>query len=317
MKRRCFVRIYGRRAFSLVELLAAVAVFVILALVLVQITNATNQSTRASTRMLDAASQSRLVFDRLGRDLANLLKRDDIDFHVGTGANADLLGFFSLVPSASVGSNRGLSLIAYRIGTPAGNVNHPCLLRAGKALSWDATEFFGLAPTSGLPLAWEELPAGLQPGQDDFDLLAPGVIRMVVGFQLYPDNGPAVLANGAVIEHARGQVVYSPPIRVLSSANGGATAKYVDLCRISALVVGLVVIDQDSLIPLSAAQVQALSGAFPEPMDSQPPLQTWGDVATGASGNSLLSGIPLPARQAVRVYQRFYPLNPFAGKQSP
>jgi len=319
-----------KAGFSLVEILAALAVLAILGLILSQITGSIAHSTRASTHVIDAAGQARLAFDRLGLDLTGLVKRADTNFvaqnFTTAGANPILLFLSSVTTSGLPSSNnRGISVLSYELSSHPDNTDFqgnpsPCLIRAGMAIPWNSggavpnTGFMGLK-SNGLPETFTDatFPSALLPGQtQDFDVLAAGAIRMVVGFQLYPDNQPVQLLDGykPTPNNSRGQIVYSPPIRTLTSSAGVAT-QYLDLTRISALVVGLVVIDLESLRPVTVGQVILLGNAFPTPADgdNKTPLQEWTPLANAPS---LLPGsVPLPARQAVRVYERIYPITPF------
>jgi hypothetical protein len=251
----------------------------------------------------------------------------------------NLLLFVSNVTSAPASlttANRDASILAYEVAVPAGGGNagadgnqRPCLIRAGMAIPWTTTGYFGLDGT-GLPVSFSgtptTVPAALLPANtaqnSDFDILAPGVIRLIVGFQLYPDDQPATLADGTAVANCVGQVVYSPPVRS-AAPYGGATAsnpavKVIDVSRISALVVGLVVIDLNSLRLLNATQVTALGSAFTVPAVSAQatintlplPVSYWEPKAETPS--LLPSSVPLPALQSLRVFQRFYPITPYA-----
>ena len=214
--------------FTLIELLVALTVLVIMGLVFAQITSMTSKAIHLSNQSVDASAQAYLSFDRMRMDLAALVKRTDTDFiaqnptaPVGGG---NLLLFLSNTASSGISAtatgtaaNRNISMIAYQISNDADNGGRPCLLRAGKPITWNNASFMGLGPT-GLPLSFNDasFPSALLPSAtatpSDFDIMAPGVIRMVVGFQLYPDNLAVTLADGTTPTPAtaQGQVVYSP-----------------------------------------------------------------------------------------------------------
>lgn len=308
------------QGFSLIEILVAMSVLALLGFIIAQMMASTSKTTRLSNQMVDTASQARLVFGCLGADISTLVKRSDVPFtarNASVGAS-DLLLFISGVPSAdaslSTAANRGVSVVAYRVAVHADNANRPCLIRAGKAISWTMNSYFGL-DSAGLPLSFSAtiFPAALQPQTADFDILAPGVIRFVVGFQLYPDNQPVTLQDGTALPKAQGQVVYSPPVRTVTSYGATSTAQVVDLTRISALVIGIVVIDLNNLVLLNAAQITDLSAVFGVPSTDTLPVAAWGPTV----GNPTLlpSTVPLPVRQSLRVFQRFYPITPFASRQ--
>jgi len=288
------------------------AIFLILGLAMMQVTSAVNRATNFSNRAIDATAQSRLAFDRIGLDLEAMIRRTDLDFNaqsLSSGTGETML-FASAVTSAGLSSsNRGISFISYAVAPHPDNQNRSCLLRAGKAINSGSTGFFGLQ-ANGLPVPLTAasvtpfLPAGA-----DFDILAPGVIRMVIGFQLYPDNMPVTLVSGSIIAKAQGQLVYSPPIRSLTPLGGGATVDYLDLSRVSSIVIGLVTIDLKTLQLLNATQVSDLAKCFSIPADNILPVAAWG--ATASSAATLPSSIPLPARQAVRVFERSFPITSY------
>jgi hypothetical protein len=146
-------------------------------------------------------------------------------------------------------NNRGLSVIAYRVVAHSDNNNLPCLVRAGKSIPWHVTssvgntKFMGLQSNS-LPVRFTDVetattvgfPHELLPANDaDYDVLAAGVIRMVIGFQLYPDNQSVKLQDGTSANPnlGQGQIVYSPPIRTVTSSSG-VSADNIDFNSISA-----------------------------------------------------------------------------------
>lgn len=314
--------------FSLVEVIVAMAVLLIMGLIFAQVISVTGSAINLSTRAVDASAQAYLAFDRIRTDLAATVRRPDVDFiaqnpatPVGGGNIMVLLGD---VPSAvtlpSGQANRNISIVAYQVDVSADNHNLPCLLRGSKPVSWtgsNATGFMGLS--NGLPLAFGNLPGAFMPSgtntPSDFDVLAPGVVRMVVGFQLYPDNLPVTLSDGSTPTPAtaQGQIVYLPPVISLTPAGGGAAVDYTNWQRISAIVVGVVALNTNALTTASAAQVTTIANAFGLPAAGAPPLAAWTATANnlGATGPS---SVPLPLRQSVRVYQQFFPLTPYGAQ---
>jgi hypothetical protein len=82
------------------------------------------------------------------------------------------------------------------------------------------------------------------------------------------------------------------------------------LSRISAIVVGLVAVDADSLKLLTAGEAAALSSQFVVPSAGEMPVAKWSPVINNIISAGATSP-PLSVRQALRVYQRVYPINPF------
>lgn len=311
-----------RRGFSILELVAAVAVLALLGVMIAQVSGAIQATTRASNRIVDAAAQARLAYDRMGLDFDGLLKRQDADFIAANFSNsaaaraADLLQMLSAVRSQDRAglANRGISILGYRVAPHYSNGDKPCLLRGAKSVAWTevAMGLDGdgyppkLIPNGVLPV----IPAALQLAYDsavssDYDVLAPGVIRAVVGFQLYPFDNSARLMDGANITKTRGQIVYQPPVWDTTPPDN----QYVDLSGVSSIVVGLVVVDLNSLRSVDASQVEALADQFVIPSADTLPVSQW--MADTENLGKLPQTIPLPARQGVRVYQRAFQIVPY------
>lgn len=297
------------RAFTLLEILIGMALLAILGVLIVQIITATTRATRMSNVGIDAAAQARLAFDRIGLDLAGLVKRSDLDFQatnsIGAGPPYSLM-FVSEVTSAGIAAtnNRGVSLVGYQINTTPDTTN-ACLLRGSVPLAWTGPNSQGVTgfQTNGLPVPLTALPIALS--AQDFDVLAPAVIRTVIGFQLYPHGEDTELADGRTVK-AQGQIVYSPPILYDNDDN---PSTQLDKSQISSLIVGLVAIDPEILKQLNAGQVSSLAGCFPTPADGELPVGNWTSIAENSAG--LPATVPLPARQSLRVFQRAFPITPY------
>jgi hypothetical protein len=257
-----------------------------------------------------------MAYDRMALDFAALVKRSDVDFmatNSPTSARPDSLKFLSGVTSSGLttSENRGMSLVAYQIGIHTDNPRR-CLLRAGKAVGWSQPGLAGFR-SNGLPVLFSDATFPVSLAAVDYDILVPGVIRMVLGFQLYPDDEEVTLAGAAApqAEDSRGQIVYVPPGKKLTSSDGLTQVEVVDLERISSIVVGLVALDPETLKLLNDAQTLSLASAFATP-SSGTPMALWSPLAENVS--TLPAAIPLPARQAVHIFQRSFPVNPFGSK---
>ena len=228
--------------------------------------------------------------------------------------------------------------IDYGAASPANTDNggRPCLLRAGKAMTWSNTGFMGLDAT-GLPISFYggAFPTAVMPiassTPSDFDVLAPGVIRVVIGFQLYPDNLTANLTDGTwtapsasgggwgtgtAIANAQAR---SSTIRRFAALfpTGGTAANavsYIDLKRIAAIVVGVVAINADSAKTATSGQILTIAQQFAQPTNGVLPLNSWTSVADGLASNNAVSSVPLSIRQAVHVFQQTFPITPYGMK---
>jgi type II secretory pathway pseudopilin PulG len=151
-----------RGGFTLVELLVSIAVVIIITLMLTQLMTSATAITRTAHKHINTDTQARVVFDRMALDLAQMLKRTDVDYYVkqpnnynghgnghgwGQGKNgqlgSDQIAFFSAVPGYypsgyTVGQQSPISLVAYRV--TESNSSDPAygrLVRMAKGLGWN------------------------------------------------------------------------------------------------------------------------------------------------------------------------------------
>lgn len=300
----------GGGAFTITELIVAVSVLTLMTTFVAQLIKNATLVTTYSRKRADADSQARLVFDRMAGDFARMLKRTDVDYLFSKQTGNDRMFFYSEAPayydgSSSDGSKRSsLALLGYRI-----NSSYQ-IERLGKQLNWggDSSTAPGSAiflvrpapsvstpkptpvPASLLENNWPGA-IGSAPNYDgtdtDFHVLADQVCRLEVCFQMKD-----------------GSYVLDP------SGSGAATVH--SLKDVSAIVVGLVVLDAASQ---QIVDISKVSKAFDDPTaadlsDNPPVLMAahWRqqllqpDFATSA-------GIPRAAASQIRIYERQFPLD--------
>lgn len=84
-------RTFSVRAFTLIELLAAMAVLALVLAFLVQLASQTMTATRSSHQQMEASQQGRIVLDSLSADLANLVAQNGLGILAKeTGGNVEL-----------------------------------------------------------------------------------------------------------------------------------------------------------------------------------------------------------------------------------
>ena len=123
--------------FTLVELLVSMVVLLLIVFVCAQMMTGTMAVTRPSHKRISTDTQARVVFDRIALDIAQMLKRTDVDYYVkgplnyqghGNGhawgkrlqtgqQGSDQLAFFTQVPGyyPSLAGQSPFSLVAYRV----------------------------------------------------------------------------------------------------------------------------------------------------------------------------------------------------------
>lgn len=234
------------RAFSLVELLVAMAVLTMIIGLLMQILNGVTAATNGSKAHMDADSQARMVFDRLADDITAIPKRSDVDFSFSKkdgaqrGAN-DELYFYSVVPgifdSTVTGPQSLTTLIGYRVDS----AYKFQLQRLAKGMLWDRNTaggaanslvFLTLSGTRGIfPLSyapdqqstlqgnpsWSAITTG---SDADYSIFSPGVFRLEFCYYLKDgtySNKPVITSAGLLNNLAAATA---------PDSNNDSTAKY-------------------------------------------------------------------------------------------
>lgn len=279
-----------RAAFTLAELLVAIAVLVALVLLFSRLFVSATAITASGDKRMESDGQVRPLFERLAADLAQMAKRPDLDFFGkgtaapnsigGTMPGNDQVALYSAVPGyhASSDSPGPISLIAYRINTNA-------LERMAKALLWNGASTTD-APVVFLPLTISSTWAAAtnSTADSDYEPIGPYVFR----FEYY-----YILKNGGV------------SLTPWDAASGHLSAN--GLQDVSAISICLAALDPKSRVLTSDADLSALALAMNDFSPSMNPgelLTQWQSALYSATG------IPRPALSAVRLYERTFALSP-------
>jgi prepilin-type N-terminal cleavage/methylation domain-containing protein len=312
-------------AFTLIELMATMSLLAILGVLVAQMVTMTNNAVRISTRKANAAAQARNAYQRLERDLDQLLIRDDVDLHmgnpVGSTKKSEILKFFSMVKSAAATkaderNNRGLSLIGYKVDVHPNSNGLPCLQRGAFPIIWDDVGFMGIKE-DGSPVPFSESP-DVSLESDDYDILAEGVFRIWVSFQLSPQGAdksgrsPVGKAGSSDSKErdADGSIYIDPPIHWM----GKSSKNCIDLARLASIVVGIAATDLESRKLLNEDSINTMIEAFPDLKDGELPVEVWGPIAENPDN---FPEVPLPVVQSIRVYQRAFPISPAWARNMP
>jgi prepilin-type N-terminal cleavage/methylation domain-containing protein len=200
----------ARGGFTLAELLVSVFVVAIIILMVAQLMTSATAVSRTGNKHIDTDTQARVVLDRMALDLAQMLKRTDIDYYVkgpasynghGNGhgwghhpppgqLGSDQIAFFSELlgysPSSGPGLPSSISLVAYRVNqdTTAGNPSYLKLERMGKRLIWNDAPPSGNDSSNPKPMVFLPLTIGIWPAaisgtaaDTDYETIGPGVFR--------------------------------------------------------------------------------------------------------------------------------------------
>jgi prepilin-type N-terminal cleavage/methylation domain-containing protein len=256
------------QAFTMVEMLVAMAVLSLLVVILSQVVALTEQAITLNVKNLNAAGQARLTFDRLGADLASRPVRIDLPMSFSHVAGNDSFQFYSQVDGYSLEAAYGarhFSVVGYRIQeTTPGRIFQ--LERGAAGTDW-ATGTDPVVVFSPQPLP--------VPVDADSDVLGRGVFRLEFCYLL----NTGLISNGP------------PPA---------------DWNNVAGIVVAMAILDNSSrqLLSNPTAQLQTLSNALQDPAEGADPISTWNKNLSDAS--YAIPGIPPAAMKNIRLYQRTF-----------
>jgi hypothetical protein len=286
---------HSHAAFTLAELLVSVGVLVLLILLATQLLNSAATIMTLGHRQMDADSQARELFDRMAIDVAQMVRRSDVDYYLKSSTTAndcrlctrqrgnDEIAFYSTVPgwSAITGAQQGpVSIIGYRINVSATTLSNR-LERLGEALVWNGAT--SDTRSDGRPASvifWAPLNPWATLTTNPFDIIGHDVFR----FEYY-----YLLKNGDSS---------STPWYATSSVRG--------LQDVSAIIVDVAVIDSKSRVLLSNSDIAGLAEDLADYNGQAPGGSLAGWRAT-LDGNRTLAR---PALLSVRLYERSFYLSP-------
>jgi hypothetical protein len=309
-------RRHSLRAFTLLEMMAAMAVLIMLVVLVAQIMNGATRTTGSSRQRLSADAEARMIFDRMAADFAGMVNRKDVDFLFQKNAGNDSAFFFSMAPALSPANpalTDPVALVGYRIGEDFK------LERLGKGLSWNEPAPDGIVfltfpaltpprvPTTppdaipGSTLKSSSFNNYLTPGPraagSPFHVLGQNVLRLEFSFLLRATGGQPA-------EHSEGP--YNQSHAGFFSGGDFDNRKGLGLNDVEAIIVTIVVMDAKSRALLSDAQVGELGGKFPDATANETPAKAWQDQVNLLAQSG---GIPKSAAAQIRVYQRMFFLN--------
>lgn len=330
-------------AFTLIELIISCVILTLLILLATQVVNTAATIARPANKRIDTDTQARAILDRMGVDIARMLKRTDVDYYIkqptgkykghGNGhgygkklqtgqQGSDQIAFFSQAPGYyPAGAQSPLSLIGYRINENSNSASYLQLERMGKGLLWNGvntnlnqppTNPNFTSPMFFLPLLitdrWPDATSGTTANLD-YEVLGPQVFR----FEYY-----YLLKNGRVTD-----VPWDTDERPTQQTI--ATPTSIGLVDIQAIAVAIAVIDpaSRSLIPADSLFEVASdmddfatapgrgNGAAKKIGDLEVQWNTVVETIARTGRTSDNSPVPPAAASAIRIYNRYFDLRNF------
>jgi prepilin-type N-terminal cleavage/methylation domain-containing protein len=329
------------RAFTLVEMLISISILVIIVLFITQLLNSATGIITQGLKHMDVESQVRPFFDQFGQDVAQMVKRNDVGFYLkhasttemgvgGTGVN-DRLAFFSSAPgsydTANVFYNSRYSLVAYRVNADPTAAAYGRVERMAKGLplsgayatspggsSANVTPLLFFAPAPGAaytgpascvttidgPYGWPSATAPY-PSADyystDFHQRYQLIASQIFRFEYYFLTATSPPTS-----------VSYPSASFSDSARNWQSAATINVKDVSAIIVAVAAIDPQSKKLLSSANIDTLVTKFSNYATGVPGslLTQWRDAL---QNDADIVGMPRPAIQSVRFYERYFYLD--------
>jgi prepilin-type N-terminal cleavage/methylation domain-containing protein len=273
------VRRKGRRAFTLVELLAALAVFALIMVLFSQTTAFVALAVTGSENQVDATEADRSALDALEHDLASAVTQQGLTVDLSQdGQNNAQLAFLTQCrgPSSTSSSDFRLMAVAYLL---RGNQ----LIRQVTPVLWSDTNLEGIVV-----------------GNASSSTYSPSTTSSVLSNQMLRLEAVVQLDDSSIATYSSSATWLSPVAGstfaglVLSTAPVGASATP----RVRSLIVAVASVDQQLMrlpaVSTIGSKLGSTSASFPTPLDY------WDSQIAGGA----LAGFPKPAVAGLEFYQR-------------
>jgi len=273
-------------AFTILELLVAMAILALLLVLLLQLTNHTLQASKTSTQQLDSTQAARQILDVLSTDLASAVTTDGATVLTQASNGAPSLVFLTF-SRGPVANTRFLS-VNYQLKNNE-------ITRAYRGIGWNA-----IGPGSGNPANFLAAAETAATSPDATSVLARGVLQFSAlavledgsMVSLLAPPGNAAGASGTMLFEGQtvpaGWTALVPSRTPLPPTLGPTTA------RVRALLVAIASVDEQNLRLLNPMP------AFTQPASTDPVAAWETELAS--------TPLPGPARSAIRFHSKVIPL---------
>ena len=295
-------------AFTLVEILVAIAVLTMLILLITRLVDNATTITVLGNKRIDAEGHARPLLDRMAIDFAQMVRRPDVSYYLKAGGSIDAmtggdigvndrLAFFTSVPGyypSSLSYNSTISLTAYRINADPTSAAYNKLERMGKALAFNAAYTTQIpilfldsapSPTTTIDRMW---PTATRPYPDasystdsDYEIAGPQVFRLEYYYLCHAPGGAALV----------------------EFPNTWTSVDNVAISDVIAIVVAIAVIDSRSRVLLSNSQLSTLTERLVDYSNGWPQgelLSRWQSALDG------VTDMPRAGVSGIRLYERYF-----------
>jgi len=316
-------------AFTLVELLVAIAVMILILGIMVQVSSGTLLATKGISQKMEAGEGARAVLGSLGADLASLAKAQGLTVFVSSspGVSSSTPNSVLAFITQSRGPNTSTRFVSvtYQLSTTGQ------LTRYSQPIVWTDQNLVSDAVSATSPAA------------PTFSVLAQGILRFEAvavlddgtlqitaassqssisnsawnNTTIYGQAIPNMMINGQSTS-CFGLNLTDRGVSSISNQTTGNNYFTYSRRRVQALIVGVVVLDSKNYTLLTnSGKLTSTEGLFTSPaiiaspppatQTTQTPMDAWEPILWNGSLN--VNGLPKPVIPAIQVFQSTYPLN--------
>jgi prepilin-type N-terminal cleavage/methylation domain-containing protein len=258
-----------RAGFTLIELVVSMAVLTIMLTMVLQITNSARNAVKLTESKSNNDAIARRAFDRISRDLAQIVIRDDARIEFKSNPGNDQISFLTRAKgftAAGDAGDRDVSLVSYSILYDA---------TAGeRLLRGSCGNLFAVASPAALKLDASLPFSAVSP--DNLQLLSNNVIRFEVEYLIQGASG------------------------VTQEITAPATSQ-----NLRGLVITLVTLDDWGRRAIKPDHLESLTANFTDAATGKQTLKTW-SLKRDELAKSGIAGLPKDALQSIRCYQRTF-----------
>lgn len=276
MKKNLAFQKGGSGAFSLVEVLVAMAIFLFMAVMVASITDGVSRIVGQSQRRMSVDGSVRQSLSRISTDFSRAIIRSDLPFRIEKKSGNDSLMFFAAAEGYSAG--RGITMLGYQVASEG-------LQRGAEAKSWTSNGSSALSFASVTNAAASS--SYLSIDSANYEILESDIFRMEFAFLM--GNGTIKSTVGT---NASGSTTYI--------ASLASTARTASSNAIRAVIVTVAAVDSRARALMSPSEYSQLADNFSDATAISDPLKKWNEYLTNSP--AVLSQ---PAREGIRIYQRY------------
>jgi type II secretory pathway pseudopilin PulG len=275
MKKNLAFQKGGRGAFSLVEVLVAMAVFLFMAVMVASITGGVSQIAGQSQRRMSVDGGVRQSLSRISADFSRAIIRNDLPFRIEKKPGNDSLIFLAAAEGYSAG--RGITMLGYQVANES-------LQRGAEATTWTSNGSSALSFTSVTNAAASS--SYLTIDSANYEILEPDIFRMEVAFLMGDGTIQSTVGTNA------GSTTYI--------ASFASTPRTASSNAIRAVIVTVAAVDSRARKLMTPSEYSQLADNFSDATVGSDPLTAWKGYLT----NSPVV-LTQQFREGIRIYQRY------------